>query len=343
MVASLRIGLIASLTLALAAPSTPPARAAFAFRALIFTKTTGFRHTSIDPAVAAFQAMAAEHGFDAVHTEDAGQFTDATLAGFQVVVFLLTSGDVLDGNQEAAFQRYVQGGGGFAGVHSASDTEHGWPWFGDLVGGFFVSHPAIQTVTVRLEGRRHPSNRGLPARWTRSDEWYDVDRNPRRRTRVLATVSERGYTGGTMGSDHPIAWCHRFQGGRAWYSAMGHTDESYGELDFRQHLLGGVEWAAGAAGGACGTAADRDVVSIRHDPSTGRLAGGIFASPRRCEAGRRVLVERILPGPDRLVARDHSDGAGDWRTGFEPQAGRYRVVAPVDDRCDALRSASIVI
>lgn len=337
-----RIALIAALILTLASPPTQPAEAA-SFRALVFTKTTGFRHTSIDAAVAAFQEMAGEGGFEVMHTEDASHFTDSTLAGFQVVVFLLTSGDVLNGDEEAAFQRYVRSGGGFAGVHSASDTEHGWPWYGDLVGGFFVSHPAVQAATVRPAGRRHPSTRGLPSRWIRTDEWYDFDRNPRRWSRVLATVSERGYAGGTMGTDHPITWCHRFQGGRAWYTAMGHTDESYAEPDLRRHLVGGIEWAAGVAGGGCGTAADEDLLSITRDPATGRLGGGAFASPHRCEARRPIRVERILPGPNRLVARDRSDGGGEWRTTFGAKAGRYRAVAPVDGRCDALRSASLEI
>jgi cytochrome c len=182
-------------------------------------------------------------------TEDAGHFiTDATLAEYKVVVFLSTTGDVLDQEQKAAFERYIRAGGGFVGIHSASDTEYHWTWYGRLIGTWFASHPQIQHATIRIEDSNHPSTKGLPASWERIDEWYNFRTNPRSVVHVLASLDESTYSGGAMGGDHPIAWCQNVDGGRSWYTAMGHTKESYAEPRFRLHLLGGIESAAGVAG-----------------------------------------------------------------------------------------------
>lgn len=331
---------MALLGLALLAP--PAAGGTARFRALVFTKTAGFRHTGIDDGVAALQALADERNFAVVHAEDAGIFTDDGLRPFDAVVFLLTSGDVLTADQESAFRRFIRDGGGFVGVHSAADTEHGSAWYGNLVGGFFVFHPATQEGAVRVTDRRHPSTRFLPRKWRRADEWYEFDRNPRRRAHVLATVDERSYDGGSMGSDHPIAWCHRFQGGRSWYTAQGHPDESYAEPRFRRHLLKGLEWAAGEVKGDCGLDADPDVVSIRHDAAAGAFQGGVFAASGRCERRRRVEVRKLRPGPDRVVGRRRTNGTGDWRlAGIDAPVGRFRAAAPADRPCPALRSTPI--
>jgi type 1 glutamine amidotransferase len=220
------------------------------FAVLVFTKTAEFRHGSIADGIAAIRALGAEHDFAVDATEDARRFTDATLARYRVVVFLLTTGDILDPVQKAALQRYVRDGGGFVGIHSASDTEHHWPWYGRLVGTWFKNHPRIiQRATVRIADPDHPSSKGLPRQWQRTDEWYNFVSNPRGAVHVLASVDESTYSGGAMGSDHPIAWCRNVDGGRSWYTAMGHTKESYAEPLFRRHLLGGIESAAGVAGG----------------------------------------------------------------------------------------------
>lgn len=222
-----------------------PLRRAEPFKVLVFSKTAGFRHDSIPAAVAAVKELGARNNFVVDATEDTAAFNDKGLRGYRAVVFLLTTGDVLDAGQQAAFERYIRGGGGYVGVHSASDTEYGWAWYGGLVGAYFQSHPAVQTATVRLEDRRHPSTETLPDPWVRKDEWYNVRPNPRGKVRVLARLDESTYAGGTMG-DHPVAWCHDYEGGRAWYTAGGHTAESYSEPKFLEHLLGGVKYAAGA-------------------------------------------------------------------------------------------------
>jgi type 1 glutamine amidotransferase len=215
-------------------------------RILVFSKTTGFRHGSIEPGIAALRNLGAANGFEVDATEDAGQFTTANLGRYGAVVFLSTTGDVLNDAQQAAFMTFIRRGGGYVGIHAAADTEYFWPWYGDLMGAYFARHPAPARARIRVENRDHPSTRALPDPWVRTDEWYDFQRNPRRHgVTVLLTLDESSYPGGQMGSDHPIAWYHEFDGGRAWYTAGGHTDESFSEPEFLQHLLGGIRYAAG--------------------------------------------------------------------------------------------------
>lgn len=232
-----------SLDCSLAAENADPR-----FSVLVFSKTTGFRHDSIPLGIAAIEALGAEHGFAVDSTEEAARFNSATLSRYKVIVFLNTTGDILDANQKTAFERYIHSGGGFVGIHSASDTEYRWPWYGRLVGTWFASHPQIQPATLHIEDPSHPSTKGLPALWERTDEWYNFRSNPRAAVKVLATLDEATYSGGAMGADHPITWCQDVDGGRSWYTAMGHTKESYAEPLFRLHLLGGIESAAGIAG-----------------------------------------------------------------------------------------------
>ncbi|UVS78824.1 ThuA domain-containing protein [Actinokineospora sp. UTMC 2448] len=232
---------------------TPPAHAAPDFTVLVFSKTAGFRHDSIPAGISTIQQLGQQNNFTVETTEDAAQFTDTNLARFDAVVWLSTTGDVLNTSQQAAFERYIRAGGGYAGVHAASDTEYDWPWYGDLVGSYFASHPAPQQATIDVHDRQHASTAHLPAQWSRFDEWYNYRDNPRGRVHVLATLNESTYSGGTMGADHPIAWCHGFDGGRSWYTGGGHTRESFAEPLFRDHLLGGIRYAAQGTGG-CGAA-----------------------------------------------------------------------------------------
>ncbi|HEY6207596.1 MAG TPA: ThuA domain-containing protein [Gemmatimonadales bacterium] len=226
-----------------AAPAAPPPAHA-PFRVLVFSRTTGFRHASIPAAITAVEVLGSVNNFTVEATEDATAFTDSNLARFAAVVFLNTTGDVLDSTQQAAFERYVRAGHGFVGVHSASDTEYGWPWYHALLGATFDSHPPIQQATVVVVDTGHASTRSLPSPWVRTDEWYNFRAEPTA-VSVLAKVDEATYSGGKMGAEHPISWQHVFEGGRAWYTAMGHTACSYSERPFLDHLLGGIEWAAG--------------------------------------------------------------------------------------------------
>jgi len=231
------------------ASGAAPAR----FRVLVLTRTAGFRHASIADGLAAIRDLGREHGFAVDDTADAARIGPG-LAAYRAVVFLSTTGDLLDPGQQAALERYLQGGGGWVGVHGAADAEYDWPWYGGLVGAWFKRHPAVQPATVRPAAGAAALAGRLPARWRRTDEWYDFRANPRGRVRVLATVDESTYAGGGMGTDHPIAWCQEYDGGRAWYSAMGHTAESFREPRFRASLLAGIRYAAGQTAARCTSA-----------------------------------------------------------------------------------------
>ncbi len=211
---------------------------------LVFSKTAGFRHASIADGIVAIRKLAAEHNVHADFTEDATAFTTANLARYRAVVFLSTTGTILDSEQKAAFEHYIHAGGGYAGIHSATDTEYSWAWYGRLVGTFFKSHPQVTRATLHVEDHKHPSTVMLPEKWERVDEWYNFRTNPRPGVHVLLTLDETTYKGGEMGQDHPIAWYHDFEGGRAWYTALGHTPESYREPLFVAHLWGGIAYAA---------------------------------------------------------------------------------------------------
>lgn len=214
------------------------------FRVLLFSRTVGYRHDSFPAAIAAFSDLQGTGGYLVEASEDARRFSADELARFRVVVFLMTTGDVLDNEQQTTFANWINQGGGYLGIHSASDTEYDWPFYGELVGAYFSQHPDIQQATLHIED--HPAVAGLPSPWTRRDEWYDFRTNPRAAVTVLATVDESSYTGGTMGPDHPMIWAHiTAGGGRAFYTGMGHTKESYAEPAFRQHLLQALRWVAG--------------------------------------------------------------------------------------------------
>ncbi|HYW27293.1 MAG TPA: ThuA domain-containing protein [Terriglobales bacterium] len=228
-------------------PDTARGGGAPAFRLLAFSRTLGYRHDSIPDSIAAVEALGRAHGFGVDATEDADAFTTANLARYRVVLFLSTTGDVLRGGQRDALQAFVRAGGGFAGVHAAADALYDWPWYGGLVGAWFARHPAIQRATIHVEDGSQRSTRGLPNPWIRTDEWYDFRSNPRSSVHVLLTVDEATYQGGGMGAGHPIAWYHDYDGGRAWYTALGHLREAYSDPVFLSHLLGGIAYAAGGA------------------------------------------------------------------------------------------------
>ncbi|MFC8849526.1 MULTISPECIES: ThuA domain-containing protein [unclassified Micromonospora] len=237
--------------LACTAPATPASAADAPYDVLVFSKTAGFRHDSIAVGTQAVRELGAANSFTVTATEDAAQFTTANLARFEAVIFLNTTGDVLNDTQQAAFESYIGSGGGYVGVHSAADTEYNWPFYGNLVGAWFASHPAIQQARVKVEDRAHAATAHLGPTWTRTDEWYDYRTNARSTAHVLASLDETSYSGGAMGGDHPHAWCKTYSGGRSFYTGAGHTQSSYSEQAFRAHLLGGIRYAAGRTKADC--------------------------------------------------------------------------------------------
>lgn len=220
-------------------------------RLLVFTRTTGFRHDSIAAGVQAVTDLGRGAGLEVETTEDPARFSAAGLADVAAVVFLNTTGDVLDAGQQSAFEAYVRGGGGYVGVHAAADTEYDWPFYGELVGAWFASHPAIQPARVLVEDRAHAATDGLAAELRRSDEWYSYRTDPRATARVLLSLDESSYSGGAMGADHPISWCKGLGAGRSFYTGFGHTSESFAEPAVRTLLRGGIRWAAGQVAADC--------------------------------------------------------------------------------------------
>ena len=231
--------------------ASPAAAADAPYDVLVFSKTAGFRHDAIGVGIQTVRDLGAANNFTVTATEDANAFTTANLAQYEAVVFLSTTGDVLNASQQTAFESYIRSGGGYVGVHAAADTEYDWPFYGQLVGAWFASHPAIQQVNSKTENRAHPATAHLPQTWTRTDELYNYRTNPRDSARVLATLDESSYSGGTMGADHPITWCKTIDAGRSFYTGFGHTQESYADGNFRNQLLGGIRYSAKRANADC--------------------------------------------------------------------------------------------
>lgn len=215
---------------------------------LVFSKTEGFRHESIEPGKVAFEKMAQEKGFQITLSEDATIFNEKELKKYHVVMFLNTTGDILNPEQQATFERFIQAGGGYVGIHSASDTEYDWPWYGKLVGAYFLDHPNdpsnVQKATFRVTKKDHSTTQGMPEEFERTDEYYNFrDISPD--INVVLVVDEDTYKGGKNGKDHPMSWYQEFDGGRAFYTAMGHTNESFSEPLFLDHVWAGITYAAG--------------------------------------------------------------------------------------------------
>lgn len=206
---------------------------------LVFTKTSGFRHKSIEIGVKTIEELGKQNNFEIIHTEDASLFSFENLKNYKLVIFLNTTGDVLNTNEEQAFETYINNGGSFMGIHSATDTEFEWAWYGQLVGAYFLNHPKQATATIKRINNIHPSTKHLPEQWIRHDEWYNF-KSINKDIKVLLNLEESTYEGGENGAFHPIAWYHEFDGGRSFYTGLGHTNESYSEPEFKQHLLGGI-------------------------------------------------------------------------------------------------------
>ncbi|MEE9363615.1 MAG: ThuA domain-containing protein [Cellulophaga sp.] len=216
-------------------------------KVLVFSKTENFRHSSIEIGIEAIKKLGAENNFIIETTEDGNSFNEEYLKDFQAVIFLNTTFDVLNPVQQSQMERFIQSGGGYVGVHSATDTEYGWPWYGKLVGAYFDSHPNdpnVQEATVSVVNPNHKATDSLPTSWKTKDEWYNykaIDSE----NKVLLKVDESTYKGGTNGDNHPIAWYKEYDGGRSFYTGLGHTEEQYSNPIFLNHLLGGIQYAIG--------------------------------------------------------------------------------------------------
>lgn len=212
---------------------------------LVFSRTKGFRHDSIPEGKQALWNICEKRDWAVTFTEDQAWFEGDKLRAFDAIVFLCTTGDILDEKQQPVFEQYIKSGGGYVGIHAAADTEYDWPWYGRLVGGYFKSHPKIQEAVVHIEDLKHSTTKHLKTPWKRTDEWYDYKENPRGKVHVLARLDTKSYEGHVMGDDHPIMWCQEFEGGRSFYTGFGHTKESYLEPEFVKILGEAIVWASG--------------------------------------------------------------------------------------------------
>jgi cytochrome c len=308
------------------------------FRTLAFSRTAGFRHSSIDEGHAALEQLGDQEGFQVDHSEDPALFRADVLSHYDTIVFLSTTGDVLGDQQQAAFEEYIRGGGGYVGIHSASDTEYDWTWYGHLVGGYFRNHPANQTATIDVEDSEHPSTAGLPPTYDRLDEWYnfkspefatvgDARYSPRGAVHVLATVDEATYSpedGNTTADDHPVTWCQRYDGGRSWYTAMGHTEESFTEANFLAQVLGGLETTAGVEPSAsCGV----DGGEPPGPGPGGPPPDGPPSEPPADAPGRATLRLSVKPSRAAAAPGDTATFTAKVRNGGEAAASDVRVCA----------------
>lgn len=227
------------------------------FKALLFTKTDGFHHESIHEGVAAIRQLANRHHFTVDWHENAAIFNDKALEGYAVIIFLNTTGNILNDEQQAAFEKFIRAGKGFVGIHSASDTEYEWPWYTRMVGMMFKIHPQNQTAYLKVENTNFPGMERFPAKLLWTDEWYEFSARKADDLKFLLSVDEKSYNpyakwgeneGKGMGSFHPISWYHPYDGGRAFYTALGHIALTFSDQIFQNHIYGGIYWAATGKG-----------------------------------------------------------------------------------------------
>lgn len=267
---------------------------------MVFSKTSGFYHNAIPDGIEAIRQLGDENGFVVDTTTSSSMFTEDTLKEYSAVVFLNTTGDVLNKYQEADFERYIQAGGGFVGIHAAADTEYDWGWYGRMVGGYFSDHPGIndphpnvQEGLLQVEDSTHVSTEFLPNPWQRTDEWYSY-KEFNDNVSVLLTLDEDSYEGGANMGYHPIAWYHEYDGGRVFYTGLGHTTESYSEDHYLNHILAGIEYAIGD-----NLRPDYSEVTTHRVPDANRFSKTQLVSGELFEPTEMT----ILPNLDVLIAQ----------------------------------------
>lgn len=262
-------------------------------KVLVFSKTAGYYHKAIPDGVTAIQKLGEENNFEVDTTTNAALFTEDTLRQYSAVVFLNTNGNVLNKYQEADFERYIQAGGGYMGIHSAAATEYEWGWYGRLVGGYFLDHPEVQEGILNVEDASHSSTEFLPDPWKRTDEWYSFE-HFNEGVNVLLTIDEDSYKGGTAMGYHPMAWYHNYDGGRAFYTALGHTKEAYAEELYLNHILAGIEYAIGE-----NNKLDYNEATTHRVPDADRFSKTQLVSGKLFEPTEMT----ILPNRDILIAQ----------------------------------------
>jgi glucose/arabinose dehydrogenase/type 1 glutamine amidotransferase len=330
----------AAAMLAVLAFGAAPAAAQDPVRVLVFHGTADGRHASIPAGIEAIEDLGGANGFEVDDSEDPAAFTAANLANYRAVVFLSANGDVLDAAQEAAFQDFIEAGGGFVGIHDAARVEPGSDWFTGLIG----TRPGptatgVQQAVVEVPDRQHPATAQLPVEWTRSDEWLNWDPNPANTVHTIARVRERSYApgAGANGWDHPISWCRDYAGGRSFYTAMGHAAASFSDSRFLDHLLGAIEWAAGTVRADCQATIASNYEATRLTPPNQPEQLDQIGEPHGlaiAKDGRVFYIGRAGRWEDAPVVTDWSDpnigrGYGTIHM-WSPRTGAVTQVATLD-------------
>jgi len=286
-------------------------------KVLVFSSTKGFRHSSIKAGKAAFLKLASEKGFQVDTTENAAVFTENNLKKYRAVVFLSTTGNVLNDAQQNAFERFIQAGGGYLGVHAATDTEYDWPWYTKLAGGQFASHPGrpnVQVGKMNVLDKSHISTAHMPESFDRKDEFYDI-KNFNKDVKVLVTVDEKTYKEGKMGDFHPMAWYHEYDGGRSFYTNWGHTDETFSEALVMDHIWGGLQWVS--SGG-----------DINYNK---KLRTGVLPEDNRFT---KTILDTNLDEPTELAVTEGGKIFFAERKGklkmYDPKKGKTKVIADLN-------------
>jgi len=219
---------------------------------LVFSKTVGFRHVSISNGLKMMSELAQQRKWILTATENSELFTPDFLKNFDVIVFLNPTLDVLNDEQQKAFEDFMNTGKGFVGIHSAADCEYDWHYYGETVGAYFKTHPKTQLGTVIFENTTHPTMvpfKGMESYRT-IDEWYTFKENPRPRVNVLARLDETSLDEETMKDDkwkmgdHPIIWYQEKGNTRTFYTDFGHTPEAYQDPKIIEHIGCAVDWVA---------------------------------------------------------------------------------------------------
>ena len=223
------------------------------FRALLITKTAGWHHESINDGVAAIKELANRNYFDVQWHQDAITINDKYLENFQVLIFLSTTGDIFKEEEQKAIEKFIQSGKGYVGIHAASDTEYDWPWYTKLVGRMFNIHPVIQTAKLQVTANKFPGLQGFSNDVLWTDEWYEFKPETTTGLNDILAVDESTYNpnvqwgekkGKGMGNFHPVSWYHNYDGGRSFYTALGHLPAIYTNQAFLNHIYAGIFWAA---------------------------------------------------------------------------------------------------
>ncbi len=238
------------------------------FKSLLITETAGWYHESIEDGILAINELAATHNFEVVRQQNAIKITNEGLKDIDVVIFLSTTADIFDDNEQLVFEKYIKSGKGYVGIHAASDTEYEWEWYTRLVGRMFHIHPIQQTAKLNIINHNFPGLEHFPDTLLWTDEWYEFGEEKVSKLNYLVTVDETTFdpnvtwknrdpdangvmidrVGKGMGKFHPISWYHEFDGGRSFYTGLGHIKRVYKNQWFLDHLYGGIYYAATGKG-----------------------------------------------------------------------------------------------